>query len=123
MNLEILKKSLELYLETVTDETDRTEIIDSISEINKQLEIDEPTYLISFSDLSDLLISKTYDEFGKLKKSTGTVTLEQYTEIIRNKYYLDIVDLQIEIGYSIINDLWNDNERYGNNNPDGTFKK
>jgi hypothetical protein len=121
--LEILKKSLELYLETVTDETDRTEIIDSISEINKQLEIDEPTYLISFSDLTDLLISKTYDEFGKLKKSTGTVTLEQYTEIVRNKYYLDIVDSQIEIGYSIINDLWNDNERYGNNNPDGTFKK
>ena len=118
-----MKNSLELYLKTVTDETKRTEINKTMSEIDEQLEIDEPTYLISFSSLTDLLISKTYDEFGKLKKSTGTVTLEQYTEIVRNKYYLEIVDFQIEIGYSILNDLWNDNEHYGNNNPDGTFKK
>ena len=123
MNLEILKSAVELYLETVNDETDRDETIKTLSEINKQLEIDEPTYLISFTSLTDLLISKTYDDFGKLKKSTGTVTLEQYTEIVRKKYYLDIVDFQIEIGYEIVNDLWNDNEHFGNNNPDGTIKK
>ena len=130
MKLETLKKSLELYLETTHDENERTEIINSISEIDRQIKqyrsrniFNDTIHLITPSTITELLNLITYNEFGKLKKSTGSVSIEQYTGIINNCYLLDelTVDL-IEHGYCFVNDLWRDNEHFGHNTPDGTIK-
>ena len=129
MTLELLKKSLELYLTTVTDETEQTQVLQSISECQEQIDRyfsrdiwNDTIYIISPNSLSDLLNISTYDEYGKLKKSNGDVTFEQYRELVNDKMFLDLTDSSIELGYDIISDLWLDNEEYENHNPDGTMR-
>ena len=80
------------------------------------------TLPVSTFDLTALLNYLTYDDYGLLKRKNGTVSFELYSETVRDKYDLDLSDEVLELGYYFIRDLWNDNERYGNNNPDGTFK-
>lgn len=80
------------------------------------------TLPVSTFDLTTLLNYLTYDDYGLLKRKNGTVSFELYSETVRDKYDLELSDEVLELGYYFIRDLWNDNERYGNNNPDGTFK-
>ena len=128
MKIEILKAALENYLTTVTDMNERAEVLVSIAEViaqdmrydGKDLWQSEVS-VVTPNTLANLLISRTYDDYGKLMKSTGSVTAEQYADIIKNKYFFDLTDSSIGIGYDIIKDLWTDNELLGNHNPDGTF--
>lgn len=80
------------------------------------------TLPVSTFDLTTLLNYLTYDDYGLLKRKNETVSFELYSETVRDKYDLELSDEVLELGYYFIRDLWNDNERYGNNNPDGTFK-
>lgn len=80
------------------------------------------TLPVSTFDLTTLLNYLTYDDYGLLKRKNKTVSFELYSETVRDKYDLELSDEVLELGYYFIRDLWNDNERYGNNNPDGTFK-
>lgn len=130
MDITILKKSLEHYLTTTTDETEINNITKTLSEINEQISIysspelwKHSSYIITPDSLASLLISKTYDEYGRFRKTNGSVTLDQYRNIVYNICYLtELTDYCISFGFDIITDLWSDNEHYGNNNPDGTFK-
>ena len=129
MDITIIKKSLENYLTTVTDETEKSEVMNSLVEIDELTSIycnsdiwKNSCYIVTPTSISDLLNLLTYDDYGRLKKSTGSVSIEQYTDIVRKKYFLDeLTHSCISLGYDIISDLWNDNEHYGNHNPDGSF--
>ena len=129
MKLETIKKSLELYLTTVTDETERIGIQNSIKECEQQIERyqsrdiwKDTIYIITPNSLVDLLNISTYDGFGKMKRTNGSVTLEQYRELVNKRMFMDLTDGSLQLGLDVINDLWTDNEQYGDNNPDGTFK-
>lgn len=85
--------------------------------------ISEKTLSVSVFDLTTILNNLTYDDYGLLRRKNETVSFEQYSETVRDKYDLTLSDEVLELGYYFIRDLWNDNERYGNNNIDGTFRK
>jgi hypothetical protein len=129
MDIITIKTVLESYLPTVSDESEKIKILNSLVEIDEQLSLyrcpdiwKNNIYILTPNSISDLLIQLTYDDFGRLKKSTGSVSLEQYSEIIRKKYYFyELTSSCIELGYHIISDLWSDNEEFGHNNPDGSF--
>jgi hypothetical protein len=128
MKLETVKKSLELYLTTVTNETERIEIQNSINECQQQIDRyqsrdiwEDDIYVITPNSLVDLLNFSTYDEYGKLRRTNGSVTLEQYRELVNKQMFLDLTDNSLQLGLDVIGDLWSDNEEYGDNNPDGTF--
>jgi hypothetical protein len=128
MKLETIKKSLELYLTTVTNETERIEIQNSINECQQQIDRyqsrdiwEDDIYVITPNSLVDLLNFSTYDEYGKLRRTNGSVTLEQYRELVNKQMFLDLTDNSLQLGLDVIGDLWSDNEEYGDNNPDGTF--
>ena len=128
MKLETVKKSLELYLTTVTNETERIEIQNSINECQQQIDRyqsrdiwEDDIYVITPNSLVDLLNFSTYDEYGKLRRTNGSITLEQYRELVNKQMFLDLTDNSLQLGLDVIGDLWSDNEEYGDNNPDGTF--
>ena len=129
MKLETIKKSLELYLTTVTDETERIGIQNSIKECEQQIERyqsrdiwKDTIYIITPNSLVDLINFGTYDNYGKLRRLNGSVSLEQYRELMNHQLFLDLTDNCLQLGLDVIGDIWSDNEEYGDNNPDGTFK-
>ena len=129
MKLETIKKSLELYLTTVTDETERIGIQNSIKECEQQIERyqsrdiwKDTIYIITPNSLVDLINFGTYDNYGKLRRTNGSVSLEQYRELMNHQLFLDLTDNCLQLGLDVIGDIWSDNEEYGDNNPDGTFK-
>ena len=127
MVLDLIRKSLEHYLTVTTDENEIVEIkkhIDSCQSTFDHYENpdwwDNSVELVTVPSLTNMLNYLTYDDYGKLKKSTGSVSFEQYCNIVRTKYDLDLSPECLELGYDLIHDLWNDNEQFGYNNPDGT---
>ena len=132
MKMSIVKKSLENLLSVTTDESERIEIQKSINELNEQSERyfctdiwNEELFVVTPNVVSDMLEYVTYDEFGKLMKSSGTVTKEQYFDLVRNQIHVvdfsDMTNSCLELGFDIVYSSWNENEEYGNNNEDGTF--
>lgn len=125
MKLELVKTLLENQLTITTDETERTELTNTLSEINEILEYTDRVCLITPDSILDLLTTVTYDDYGRFRKSNGSISFEQYSELVRNnsKYSLEnLTDSNLECGYCFLNDLWSDNEHFGHNNPDGTIK-
>ena len=129
MKLNLIRKALENYLTVTTDENEIVEIkkhIDSCQSVSDHYYDPDLWHnsvdLVTVPSLINMLNYLTYDDYGKLKKSTGSVSFEQYCDIVRTKYDLDLSPENLESGYYFIHDLWNDNERYGHNNPDGTCR-
>lgn len=129
MKITTIKNALENYLNTVIDETERVDILDSISECQNVIDRfygrdiwKDEVYLTTPDSLPNLISDFTYDEFGRQMKTLGNVTFEQYSDIVIKKYLMDdLTDRIIRHSYDITRDLWSDNEEYGENNPDGTF--
>lgn len=79
--------------------------------------------MIPTSVLVDFLNTTTYDVYGKLAKiHNGKVPFSYYKDAVRKETMLSqLTDGQLECGYELINDLWQDNNSSGENNIDGTF--
>ena len=131
MKLDNLKKALEHYVLSADCPADeRQDIFDAIAECNELKERyadrdmwKDCVYLVSASSLSDLLNHTTYDDFGKLARVHGNdVPFDYYAGKVRQWFLSDMTNRSLQLGYDIVHDLWGDNEAYGNNNPDGTFK-
>ena len=125
LNINVVKNALIQYLHSITDENVRIEIFKSIDDCNELINTTstESVCLVSPFTLSTLLNLTTYNDYGKLKRQTGNVTPKQYYELVRNNLWLDeITDSNLQLGYYLVRDLWNDNEHFGHNNPDGTIK-
>jgi hypothetical protein len=129
MNIITIRNALESYLITVSDESEKAEVMKSLVDIDEQLSLyrnpdiwKNDSYILTPDSLSDLLISTTYDLYGRFRKTNGTVTLEQYTNIVyKNCYLTELTPSCISFGFDILTDLWSDNEQFGYNNPDGSF--
>lgn len=83
---------------------------------------------ISCIDIMDLTNMQCYDAYGLIRKATDSCSFEQFKEAI--KYapvygfgFQDFTDAMLQPGYDLISDLWEENEREGSHNPNGTFKK
>jgi hypothetical protein len=123
LKLELVKTLLENQLTITTDETERTEITNTLSEINEILEYTDRVCLITSDSVIGLLNLVTYNDYGRFRKSNGSISFEQYSELVRSNYLLDnLTDRNLNCGYCFLNDLWSDNEHFGHNNPDGTIK-
>lgn len=75
----------------------------------------------------DLINELYYDDYGRLRKARFAVpTIEEWIAETRRVHTvgLDVFPADaIERAHDFLGDLWLDNERVGDNNPDGTFKK
>ena len=73
----------------------------------------------------DLINELYYDDYGRLRKSLYAVpTIEAWIAETKRTHTvgLDVFPAEaIERAHDFIGDLWLDNERAGDNNPDGTF--
>ena len=75
----------------------------------------------------DLINELYYDDYGRLRKARFAVpTIEEWIAETKRVHTvgLDVFPADaIERAHDFLGDLWLDNERVGDNNPDGTFKK
>ena len=74
----------------------------------------------------DLINELYYDDYGRLRKAKYAVpTIEEWIAETKRTHTvgLDVFPAEaIERAHDFIGDLWLDNEKAGDNNPDGTFK-
>ena len=85
----------------------------------------DSVYVVTADMLSTLLNIATYDTFGRRAKPHGAERVEfhHYAYDCRKDCWLDeLSDEQLQLGFDIVSDLWQDNEAAGEHKPDGTFK-
>ena len=99
---------------------------------------DDACYVISASAACDLINIATYDIYGKLARvncavgeihNTDTAIAARRSNLVKLADYkrdvqwlIDGIDGSIlEDFFGFLDDLWTDNEQFGNNKPDGTF--
>lgn len=128
MTLELLKAGLQ---QLINQEQYADEAKQAIKEIEQVQQLAGPDdifkgecYVLHSETVSDLLNIATYDAYGKLfVEHNRAVSLDDYEKVIRCQYGCDLMPSSaIELGYSIIGDLYEDNEDYGCHKPDGTFR-
>jgi hypothetical protein len=125
MELSILKSALELYLnsDNCSDPESVQKTINDCNELlNNGFEPTDTVQIVPDLTIMDLLNISTYDEFGKQLKQNPNTTIDEYRQTCNNMFSNELTTSMVESGYYFIRDLWNDNEHYGNNNPDGTFR-
>ena len=75
---------------------------------------------------TDLINELYYDDYGRLRKTRYAVpTIDEWIAETKRTHTvgLDVFPAEaIERAHDFIGDLWLDNEKAGDNNPDGTFK-
>jgi hypothetical protein len=128
MELSVLKSVLEFYLNSGNcSESEFESINRTLNDCNELLDLDyEPDDTVQIiPDLlvMDLLNISTYDKFGKQLKQNPNTTVDDYRQICTNLFCNEPSTSTVETGFYFIRDLWSDNERYGSNNPDGTFHR
>lgn len=74
----------------------------------------------------DIINELYYDDYGRLRKASYAVpTIEAWIAETKRMHAvsLDVFPTEdIERAHDFLGDLWLDNEKAGDNNPDGTFK-
>lgn len=127
MELNIIKTALQHYLTSGDCENvvDVAKAIDNCDElIARGVDENDTVHIVSTLSLTELLNCATYDDYGRLARLFGgDVSFAQYATRVRSFTMSDLTDDVLQLGYYFINDLWHDNERAGDNNPDGTFKR
>ena len=129
MELNIIKTALQHYLTSgdCNDTNDLVSVCRAIDELDELLargaDETEHIHIVPDSSMLGLLNYATYDDYGRLAKQNADPTFEQYAESVRAFDLVGLTDSSLKTGYYFVRDLWRDNERYGYNNPDGTFKR
>lgn len=132
MKLNILKDALQHYmLSADCSEKDREEVISALlscQSVDERFESKEiwsdEVYVVTADMLSTLLNIATYDTFGRRARShkTNRFPFQYYAYDCRKDCWLDeLSDEQLQLGYDVVCDLWQDNEAAGIHKPDGTF--
>lgn len=126
----IIKTALQYYLTSgdCNDTADLVNICRAIDELDelqaRGVDGTDPIHFVPSSNMLGLLNYATYDDYGRLARLLGgNVSFEQYAERVRTFDLVSLTDNSLETGYYFVRDLWRDNEQYGHNNPDGTFKR
>ena len=133
MFIDIMIEALSnLYESTDHPDYKRMAIKDALDEAYAQKKLMDydlvkgQVHIVSLTTALELVNLGLYDEFGRdakmFKKVGQSYTFDRFLSIARNSYLSDITTDMLRDGYDYLSDLWNDNETYGNNNPDGTFR-
>lgn len=81
--------------------------------------------LLSGDNCLNVINELFYDDYGRLRKAAGMIpTIDAWIAETKRTHAvcLDVFPAdEIERAHDILGDLWLDNERAGDNNPDGTF--
>ena len=95
-------------------------------------------YVVAANAAMELMNMSTYDDYGKLARvkcpvgaiSTDDTTIARQSFVDFDDYYhkvnwyaCGISRGLAEDAFDYLSDLWYDNERYGNNGDDGTYKR
>ena len=133
MNMNLIKRALLNYVNTVENKDELNEVIEAISEINSVIDCDidkedwdYEAFIIPAFTWDNVLNNMTYDILGKrMRLHKGDVPMSYYIHDVREAYigFDNIPNSYFELGYEVIKDLWQNNEQEDSNNPDGTFKK
>lgn len=122
MELSVLKSVLEFYLNSGNESESVKKLLDDCNELlDRGLNSDDTVQIVPDLAVMDLLNISTYNKFGKLLKQNSETNIDKYRQICNDLLATDLSTTTIETGYYFIRDLWNDNEHYKNNNPDGTL--
>ena len=137
MDIKILKDALKCYAQHEScpmDDMDK--VLDAIGECQATIDrivadgyYDDvmcAVHTIPAIVLTDFLNMTTYDVYGKLaKQHGGECSFDRYMHEVQNigLGFCQMTAAQVMCGYDFLSDLWHDNESYGANNPDGTFKR
>jgi hypothetical protein len=127
--LNTIKTALQHYL-TSGDCNDTNELVNVCRAIDELDELlargvaeNEHIFFVPNCSAIGLLNLATYDDYGRLARQNPDVTFEQYADSAREFDLVCLTDETLKSGYYFLRDLWSDNERFGHNNPDGTFKR
>lgn len=135
MKIELIKKALRNYVISAECSNDeRDDVFDALDEIAETVERYDgielwkgDALIVPLPTIIDILNEMTYDDYGKLAKiHNGVAPFEYYAHVVRDEHcdgMAMLTDRQLRCGYDLLSDLWDDNDKDGSNNDDGTFKK
>ena len=126
MQIRTLRNAIEFYAQNGNCDSNELDqirklIADCDELVNRNVDETDSVLAVPVFSLSDLLNIATYDTFGRMLKQNPDTTFEQYATAVRKLLLSDLTDSALELGYYFIRDLWNDNEHFGHNKPDGSF--
>ncbi len=104
-----------------TDPDKNMQVAKTALELSKSTNADEADYAC-LGILTDL----GYDDYGRLRKANYAIpTLEEWLDEAEKHHSVSLRIFPketLERAHDYFRDLWLDNEKVGDNNPDGTFK-
>lgn len=133
MYIDILIEALDNLwaLSTRYPDYKRAAIKEALDEVHEQKKLMDyellkgQVHIISLTTALETVNMALYDEFGrdakKLKRDGVPYTFHRFHNMARNSMLSDMTIEMLRDGFEYLEDLWNDNETYGNNNPDGSF--
>lgn len=133
MYIDIMIEALDkLYETTYTPDYKRAAIKDALDELHAQRELMDydllrgQVHIVSLTTAMETVNMALYDEFGRdvkgLKRDKMPYTFDRFYNLARNSFLSDMTIDMLRDGFEYLEALWEDNETYGNNNPDGTFR-
>ena len=133
MYIDILIEALDkLWQDTIYPDYKCAAIKDALDEAHAQKELMDyellkgQVHIVSLTTAMETVNMALYDGYGrnaKAAKKTGSAyTFREFLDFARKSFIADATIDVLKDGFEYLDDLWEDNETYGNNNPDGTFR-
>ena len=128
MKLNTVKQALELLLATNLTKQDRQDAFQALKEVHDTLEratdnrvYRDEAYMISASNTTDILVNGLYPVYADLHKIYGdNLDVDNFKYRARKELgFEDFTNEQLQIGYEVIADLWQDNEAAGTHDENG----
>lgn len=129
MKLDVVRQALEMLIQSAEPEyVDKQQAFVALQEINNATEratdfdiFGREAYIISASNMHDIMINSLYGTYASRRKIHGADFPVSYFQHDARKIFgfEDFTNDQLQVGYDIISDLWNDNEATGEHNEDG----
>lgn len=130
MKHSILEKALRAYV-SMADASELPAVLDAIEElaVTKEratavLEASDNCLLIPETAWCEFCAGITYDQYGLLaRQANGMVTYDNFRSVVEHTFnFVDQMANNLFLSVFELNrDLWDENEKDGYNNPDGTY--
>ena len=132
MYIDILIEALDnLYANTLYPDYKRSAIKDALDEVYAQKDLMDydlhrgQVHIVSLTTAMETINMAMYDDYGRNAKAAKigghAYTFNEFLNMARQSFVSDITIDMLRDGFAYLEDLWSDNEAYGNNDPDGTF--
>lgn len=133
MYIDILIEALDnLYENTLYPDYKRAAIKEALDEVYAQKDLMDydllrgQVHIVSMTTATEAVNMALYDQFGreakKAKKAGRSYAFNDFLDLARNSIMSDVTIEILRDSFEYLEDLWSDNEVYGNNEPDGSFR-